>query len=494
MGAGELVRAQPVNLADGPLDGVAGRILRDEKDTSAFMNSRQIALVGIGQHAARRRNDPAHRRAGRNPLTRRQIGGHVPQHAIQRCRDDQPIHPRFDPHSARLQTAQVFLQARNIAPVQIAEPGARQFQFDRPLSHCVARQCRPQRRRFQMQKGLTGRDLLTRLGDHGSHARRQGAHHDRFRLGVDQRRRGDPGLPWRQKQPNRQAKHRQRHRQIDGRAGMAAQFAPGPDFLQHRQQDEVQNFDHEQQDAERLEEQVIDQKRDAKEQEEPVDPGAYAIDDQQSARRRIEMFRCRKAEPEKGFAHPPPRQGEGARLKVRHVQPVGQDVIAVEPQEGTEIDQQRRYPGRAGQQEHRPADRSVRQEGPQKRRQQGNRQFDPDPRCPDRQTRPARCHAPGVRRVGIENRIEHQKGDPHGRDPTAIPGGRIGMPQFMQDLGQGQGDCDRNRPLPVQVSDEGRGKGVPLTADQKQSDHAQAQDHVPDRGTGQDVRNGLRRP
>jgi hypothetical protein len=54
---------------------------------------------------------------------------------------------------------------------------------------------------------------------------------------------------------------------------------------------------------------VVDQQRDAEEQEESVDPGAVGIDQQNPVQTRREMFRRRIAETEQDFTQAPARRG-----------------------------------------------------------------------------------------------------------------------------------------------------------------------------------------
>ena len=186
---------------------------------------------------------------------------------------------------------------------------------------------------------------------------------------------------------------------------------------------------------------MIDQHRDANEQEEAIDPGGEGIDDERAMQTRRKFLRRRLLEAEQLSPQPPQRQCEGTRLQVVHPPQVGQYMIAVEPHERADIDEQGRQQAGGGDEEGRRAPRPFRQNGPQEQGEARQRQLHQDATQPDEHPRPPILQLPGVGNVGVEHRHHDEKRHPHARHPCAEAGGDVGMPQLVRHLHHQDGEA-----------------------------------------------------
>lgn len=156
---------------------------------------------------------------------------------------------------------------------------------------------------------------------------------------------------------------------------------------------------------------MIDQQRNAGKKEETPYPGRKGINQGCTVETRRQPLWRRFAQAEKCLAQPPAGKGKATLLKVLYPQEVRQQVIAVKPHQGVEVDGKRPDPGHGRDHKGGTAHRAIGQEIPQQRGDHRQTQLDQDPACTDQQPLPSRCQSPGIGGVGKQHRKHHQQGD-----------------------------------------------------------------------------------
>ncbi|MNI51712.1 hypothetical protein D3C73_1064510 [compost metagenome] len=232
-------------------------------------------------------------------------------------------------------------------------------------------------------------------------------------------------------------------------------------FAPDRQHDEPADFHHEQEDAQDLEEVVIDQQRDGQEQEEAIDPGGIGKDDEQRARRAVGGFGLLVAIAEEPFAHPPARHGKRAVLQAGNADQVAKEVVTVKPHQRVQVDRQAKHPAGGGQRKDHIAPGAVGQEHPGQRRQHRHQQFHRHAGAVD-QDALTLGQAPGVGRVGVQDGRHHHERHAHGGDARAQVHGGIAMAQFVQRFHQGQAETEGDQARGRDHVGEGAQERVPL--------------------------------
>ncbi|AAQ58145.2 conserved hypothetical protein [Chromobacterium violaceum ATCC 12472] len=290
----------------------------------------------------------------------------------------------------------------------------------------------------------------------------------------------------------RQDQEQQRQPQKSGAAAglhpptqIGAPPPPRGDLADDGPGDEPAQLDEQQQQAQRLEEHVVDQQGDRGEQHQAIQPGRPGEQDQAALAGRREALRNGVVQPQQPAPQLPARQRESARVQIGHAQPVRQQEIAVETHEGAGVDGQRGQPGGGSQQESPGAQRPFRQRAPGQRSPGRQRQFGQHARRADQQPLAAGRQLPGVVGVGVQHRHHHQEGHAHRRHPATEMAGGQRMAQFMRHLGQAQRRRDAQRGRPAAIAGKRVGKLVPAARDQRQAQQRDAGHRPPECGPEQ---------
>jgi len=241
-----------------------------------------------------------------------------------------------------------------------------------------------------------------------------------------------PGRPGHGKQDQQQ------QRQHDGAASartvadLRPQAAPHLDFARNRADDEPAHFNAKKEQTDQLDEEVVHQQCDAHEHGNTIEPDRPGEQDQADVATARKILGRLGLEAEQALAQVPARQRKGARMQVRHVEPVGQHEVAVEAHERAGVHRQRRDPGGGGEREHDLAQHPVRQHGPGQRRPDGDQEFGGDAGHRDLLAPASFVEAPDVVGVGVRHRPQHQEGQAHRRHPAAAPLGGDRVPEFVR--------------------------------------------------------------
>ncbi|MEZ5658246.1 MAG: hypothetical protein R3E83_06860 [Burkholderiaceae bacterium] len=172
---------------------------------------------------------------------------------------------------------------------------------------------------------------------------------------------------------------------------------------------------------------------------------------------------------EQGSAQRRTRERETARMKIRQVERVRQQEVAVEAHERAGIDAQRDQPAGRGQKKHCAAGRPIGQQAPGQGGETGERQFNSHPGCRDPEPVAAPYQLPRLTGIGVKHRPQHQKRHAHVRDPHPQTGRGDRMTQLMQGLGQNQGERPAEQTGGRHEVGECMDKAVPLAHYQAQA-------------------------
>ena len=248
-------------------------------------------------------------------------------------------------------------------------------------------------------------------------------------------------------------------------AQAAAALPPDLEFTPHRRGDEPAQLDGHHQEAQRLEEEVVDEQRDAEEEHQAVEPGGEGKGDQEALPRRRKGLGRGVAPAEEPLAQPPAAERERALVQVGHVERVRQQEVAVEAHERARVDREREQPGGGGEQEgarpHRGPFRRFGQQRPGERGDGGERDLAQHAGRADGQALAARGELPGVVGVCVEHRPQHQEGHAHRGHVAAEALRGEGVAQLVQHLGDAQRHADGEQAAPGGEAREGVGEVVP---------------------------------
>ena len=134
----------------------------------------------------------------------------------------------------------------------------------------------------------------------------------------------------------------QQHAARHGYLGAAC--APDLQLAPDRQQDEPDDLDHEQHDAQQLEEEQVHRDRNGDEQHQAVEPDHECEGDQGASPASGHGLRVGVVPAEQGVAQGGACHGEGPFVQVGHFQRIAQDEVPVKAHEGAGIERQRHHP------------------------------------------------------------------------------------------------------------------------------------------------------
>ena len=239
---------------------------------------------------------------------------------------------------------------------------------------------------------------------------------------------------------------------------------------------EKPHFEEREQRPQRRQHQVVEQQRDATEQKEPVNPDGKAVGDQRAGQAPWQLLGRLVRHAQTGPPQPPPGQRETALLQVWHLEPVREQVIAVETHEGIEIHRERADPREACDHEGGRTGGAIGQEGPGQRCESCQHQLHQHARTGYRQSRAARSELPGVRGIRVEDGPRENEGHAHRRHPQTGMARREGMPELMRHLDQRECERVAGNAGGRQRVDHARGETVPAT--EHEEDAEQSADRV----------------
>ncbi len=251
-----------------------------------------------------------------------------------------------------------------------------------------------------------------------------------------------------------------------GASDLGPALPPDRQFLHHRPADEPVQLQRHEHEAQQLEEEHIDQHRDAEKHHQPITPGDQREGDQHPPLGQRKALGPFVLQAQQAAAQPDPGQRARALVQIGQVQEVARDEIAVKAHERAGVDRQRHHPAGGGQEKQAIAKRTVGRQRPGQGGHTGQRKFHRDARAGDHQPLARILQAPALTGVGVHHGKHDQKRHPHVGHAHAVAGGGKSVPQLVHGLGEHQRQPIAQHTGPGQVVHQGVGEDIPLAGHQ----------------------------
>ena len=216
----------------------------------------------------------------------------------------------------------------------------------------------------QPHQRLTGHDRIAIAHEHAVDARRVGGDERLLGQGTQHRGQRDRAVERQEAGDQREAGDGAGDPRPAAGEDLRAPRMPGAELGDDGTGEKHADLHGKQDDAERLEEFMIHEQRDADVERGAVGEGYQRVAEHEATQPRRQILGGRLAEREQRFAQAPAHHCEGAGRQIGHADQVGEDVIAVEAHERAGVDQEAGRDAGGGENEGGGAGRAVGQEGP----------------------------------------------------------------------------------------------------------------------------------